>query len=81
MSAHFKDLEGAGALVIKLSTGPVSRPTFVRDIDEISNPKVQFMVTPVYLLALILLGFLKVLPCKFNSIMSLLGELLCFLTR
>jgi len=81
MSTHFKDLEWAGTLVIKLSTGPVSRPTFARDVDEISDPKVRFTATPVCLLALILLGFLKVLPCEFNGIMSSLGELLCFLTR
>ena len=58
MSAHFKDLERAGMLVVKLSTRPVSRLTFVRDIDEISNSKVQFMVVLVYLLALMLLGLL-----------------------
>jgi len=81
MSTHFKDLEWAGALVIKLSTRPVSRPTFARDINEISNSKVRFTTMLVCLLALTLLGPLKVLPCEFNGVMSSLGELLSFFTR
>jgi hypothetical protein len=81
MSTHFKDLERAGTLVVKLSTRPVSRPTFARDVDEISDSKVRFTAVLVCLLALTLLGLFKVLPCEFNGIMSSLGELLCFLTR
>ena len=81
MSTHFKDLEWAGALVIKLSTRPVSRPTFARDINEISDSKVRFTTMLVCLLALTLLGLLKVLPGEFHGIISAFGELLRFLTR
>ena len=68
-------------LVIKLSTRPVSRLTFVRDVDGISDSKVRFTVVLVSLLALLLLGLLKVLSCEFNRVISSFGELLCFLTR
>ena len=68
MSAHLKDLERAGALVIKLSTRPISRLTFARNIDEISDSKVWFTAVLVYLLALTLLGLLKVLPGEFHGV-------------
>ena len=80
ISVHFKDLEGAGVLVIKLSTGPVSRPTFTGEVDEISDPKVWFTAVLIGLLALTLLGLLKVLSDEFHGIISSFSELLCFLT-
>jgi len=67
--------------VVKLSTRPVSRLTFTRDVDEISDSKVRFTVMPVCLLALALLNLLQVLPGEFHGIISAFGELLRFLTR
>src|SRR5436190_13856715 len=78
---HFKDLEWAGALVIQLYTRPVSRPTFARDVDKVSDFKVRFAVVFVCLLTLMLLGLLKVLPCKFNCIKGSFSEQLGFLSR
>ena len=75
------DLERASMLVVKLSTRPVSRLTFAGEVDKISNPKVWFMVVLIGLLALILLGLLKVLLDEFHGIMSSFSKLLCFLTR
>jgi len=80
ISAHLKDLERAGTLVIKLSTRPVSRPTFARDVDKISGSKVWFTAVLVCLLALMLLGLLKVPSCELNCIMGSLGKLLSFLS-
>jgi len=79
MSAHFKDLERAGTLVVKLGARPVSRPTFARDVDEISNSEIWLTAVLVCLSALALLGPVKVLSDELDYIMSLLGELLCFL--
>ena len=80
MSTHFEDLEWAGTLVVKFSTRPVSRPTFARDVDEISGSKVWFTAVLVCLLALTLLGLLKVPSCELNCIMGSLGKLLSFLS-
>ena len=81
MSTHFKDLKWAGALVIQLYTRPVSRLTFARDVDKVSDFKVQFTAVFVCLLTLMLLGLLKVLPRKFNCIKGSFSEQLGFLSR